>query len=108
MNAAHECQHGVSLEATGSSVDVAGLSRQRISITPRGPKRSAGRHRKPHESKGAQNPKSKAERTASPAALRPGSKQALLVDLLRRKGGATIAELVKAAVYLAAAICYWL
>ncbi len=28
--------------------------------------------------------------------LRPGSKQALLVDLLRRKGGATIAEVVKA------------
>ena len=66
------------------------------SITPRGSKRAAGRRRKAHESKGVPKPESKAERTASPAALRPGSKQALLVDLLRRKGGATIAEMMKA------------
>ena len=66
------------------------------SITPRGSKRSAGRRRKASESKGATAPKSKAKRTASPAALRPGTKLALLVDLLRRKGGATIAEAVKA------------
>jgi hypothetical protein len=66
------------------------------SNTPRGSKRSAGSRRKAHESKGPPKPKSKAKRTASPAALHPGSKQALLVDLLRRKGGATIAETVKA------------
>ena len=66
------------------------------SITPRGSKRSVGRRRKASESKGATAPSSKAKRTASPAALRPGTKQALLVDLLQRKGGATIAEVVKA------------
>jgi hypothetical protein len=65
------------------------------SIAPRGSKRSAGRH-KAKESKGATAPKSKPKKTASPAALRPGTKQALLVDLLRRKEGATIAEVVKA------------
>src|SRR4029453_16402223 len=57
---------------------------------------SAGSRPKAHESKGPPKPKSKAKKTASPAALHPGSKQALLVDLLRRKGGATIAETVKA------------
>jgi Protein of unknown function (DUF3489) len=66
------------------------------SITPRGLKRSAGRRRNASESKGAPKPKSKAKRTASPAELRPGTKQALLIDLLRRKEGATIAEVVKA------------
>jgi Protein of unknown function (DUF3489) len=63
------------------------------SITPRGSKRSAGR-RKASEAKGATRPNSKAQRT--PAALRPGTKLALLLDLLRRKGGATIAEVMKA------------
>jgi len=65
------------------------------SIAPRGSKRSAGR-RKAKESTGATAPKSKAKKTASSSALRPGTKQALLVDLLRRKEGATIAEVVKA------------
>jgi hypothetical protein len=65
------------------------------SIAPRGSKRSAGR-RKTSESKGATAPKSMAKRTASPAALRSGTKLALLLDLLRRKQGATIAEAVKA------------
>ena len=67
-------------------------------IAPRGSKRSAGRRkgRKASESKGATAPKSKAKRTASPAVLRPGTKQALLVGLLRRTEGATIAEAVKA------------
>ncbi len=65
------------------------------SIAPRGSKQSAGR-RKAKGSKGATAPKSKAKKTASSSALRPGTKQALLVDLLRRKQGATIAEVVKA------------
>jgi Protein of unknown function (DUF3489) len=65
------------------------------SITPRGSKRSAGR-RKATEAKGATAPSSRAKRMVSPAALRPGTKLALLVDLLQRKGGATIAEAVKA------------
>jgi DNA-binding MarR family transcriptional regulator len=34
--------------------------------------------------------------TVSPSAARPGTKQALLLDLLQRKQGATIAEAVKA------------
>jgi Protein of unknown function (DUF3489) len=63
-------------------------------VVPRGSKRSAG-HRKASEAKGATAPSSKTKGTASPAALRPGTKLALLVDLLQRKGGATIAEAVK-------------
>jgi predicted ArsR family transcriptional regulator len=65
------------------------------STAPRGSKRSAGR-RKTSESKGAIAPRSKAKSAPSPAELRPGTKLALLLDLLRRKGGATIAEAVKA------------
>jgi Protein of unknown function (DUF3489) len=64
------------------------------SVTSRGSKRSAGRRSKAGEPKGAPAAKSKVKK-ASPAARRPDSKQALLVDLLRRKEGATIAEAVK-------------
>jgi DNA-binding MarR family transcriptional regulator len=53
---------------------------------PRGSKGSVGRRRKASESKG----------TTSPAALRAGTKPALLLELLQRKGGATIAEMTKA------------
>jgi len=69
--------------------------RQMASIAPRGSKRSAGR-RKTSESKGTTAPRSMTKRTASPAALRSGTKLTLLLDLLRRKEGATIAEAVKA------------
>ena len=55
--------------------------------SPAGPKRSA-------KSNSKSKPKSKA--TVSPSSTRSGTKQALLVDLLRRKGGATIAEVMKA------------
>jgi hypothetical protein len=65
------------------------------SITSRGSKRSTGRRSKAGRQKGASTPKSTAKKP-SPAAPRPDSKQALLVDLLRRKEGATIAEAVKA------------
>jgi hypothetical protein len=85
---------GAGRQAIGVAADEQSEPPQ-ASITPRGSKRSAGR-RKASESKGATAPSSKAKRTASPAALRPGTKQALLVDLLRRKGGATIAEAAKA------------
>jgi hypothetical protein len=63
---------------------------------PRGPKRSVGRRRKASESKGATAPSLRAKKTASPAALRAGTKLALLLELLQRKGGATIAEVMKA------------
>ncbi len=65
------------------------------SITSDGSKRSAGHRPKSSKSKGASAPKAKANK-ASPATLRPGSKQALLVELLRRKEGATIAQAVRA------------
>lgn len=65
-------------------------------IMPRGSKRSVGRRRKASVPKGAPKPKLKAKKTVSPAEIRPGTKQALLVDLLQRKEGATIAEAVKA------------
>jgi hypothetical protein len=63
---------------------------------PRGSKGSVGRPRKASESKGATTPSLKAKNTASPAALRAGTKLALLLELLQRKGGATIAEMTKA------------
>jgi DNA-binding MarR family transcriptional regulator len=66
------------------------------SIAPRDSKRSAGRARKASKSKGKAAPGSKEKRTASAATLRAGTKLALLLDLLQRKGGATIAEAVKA------------
>ncbi len=50
-------------------------------------KRSRGAERKP-----AAKPKDK----ASPPAVRSGTKQALMIDLLKRKKGATIAEIVEA------------
>jgi hypothetical protein len=65
-------------------------------IAPRGAKRSSDRRSKASESKGTIAPKSKAKKTASSSALRSGTKHALLVELLRRKDGATIAEAVKA------------
>jgi hypothetical protein len=55
--------------------------------SPAGPKRST-------KSTSKSKPKPKA--TVSPSSTRSGTKQALLVDLLRRKEGATIAEAVKA------------
>jgi len=60
------------------------------SMGPRDSKRSAGRHRKTSKSKRT------AKKTTLPTSLRPGTKLALLLDLLQRKGGATIAEVMKA------------
>ncbi len=37
-----------------------------------------------------------ARRWSSPTAVRPGTKQALLIDLLKRKKGATIEKIVEA------------
>ena len=66
-------------------------------IAPRGAKRSAGRRRKASRvERQRPRPSRRRRRTASSSALRSGTKQALLVDLLRRKDGATIAEAVKA------------
>jgi hypothetical protein len=76
-------------------VPAEGQSEPTASITSPGSKRSAGRRPRASKSKRASAPKAKATK-ASPAALRPDSKQALLVELLRRKVGATIAEAVKA------------
>ena len=66
------------------------------SNAPRDSKRSSGRARKARKSKGKAAPGSKEKRTASAATLRAGTKLALLLDLLQRKGGATIAEVMKA------------
>jgi hypothetical protein len=66
------------------------------SIAPRDLTRSGSRRRKATKSKGTAAPGSKEKRTASPAALRAGTKLALLLDLVQRKGGATIAEVMKA------------
>ncbi len=76
-------------------VPAEGQNEPTASIASRGSKRSAGRGAKASKSKGASALKAKANK-ASPATLRPDSKQALLVELLRRKEGATIAQAVKA------------
>ncbi len=62
-------------------------SKQSPSTKPRPKKRSQGAERKP-----ADKPKGR----TSPPAVRPGTKQALMIDLLKHKKGATIAEIVAA------------
>jgi len=66
------------------------------SIAARDAKRSAGRPRKASKSKRMAPASKEKRRTTSPTSLRPGTKLALLLDLLQRKGGATIAEVMKA------------
>jgi hypothetical protein len=68
--------------------------------TARSAERPQGRRRssaKPKPATKANSPsKSKAKATRSPTAARRGTKQALLLELLQRKQGATIAEAMKA------------
>jgi DNA-binding MarR family transcriptional regulator len=62
-------------------------------------KTGSGKDSSRGDSNRSTKPKTKSKRTSktpSPAATRPGTKQALLLDLLQRKQGATIAEAVKA------------
>ena len=73
-------------QAIGVDVDRK-TSKQSSSTKPQPRKRSRGAERKP-----ADKPKGR----TSPPAVRPGTKQALLIDLLKRKTGATIEELVEA------------
>ncbi len=75
------------LQAIGVKVDRK-TSKQSPSTKARPKQRSRRAERKPSGSK----PKSR----TSPAAVRPGTKQALLIDLLKRKKGATIEEIVEA------------
>ncbi len=63
-------------------------SKQSPSTKPRPKKRSRGAERKPS------GPKPKSEK--SQTAVRQGTKQALMIDLLKRKKGATIEEIVEA------------
>jgi hypothetical protein len=67
-------------------------------ITAASTKRPQGRRRNSAKSKHATRikPRSKSKATTSPAATRPGTKQALLLELLGRKQGATLAETMKA------------
>ncbi len=75
------------LQAIGVEVDRK-TSKQSSSTKPQPKQRSRRAERKPSGSKPS-------DRT-SPAAVRPGTKQALLIDLLKRKKGATIEEIVEA------------
>ncbi len=77
----------VGLQAIGVEVDRK-TSKQSSPTKPRPKQRSRRAEPKPSGSK----PKGK----TSPAAVRPGTKQALLIDLLKRKKGATIEEIVEA------------
>ncbi len=75
------------LQAIGVEVDLK-TSKQSPSTKPQQKKRRRRAEPKPCGSK----PKGK----TSPPAVRPGTKQALLIDLLKRKKGATIEEIVEA------------
>ncbi len=62
-------------------------------------KRSASRKRQPTKRRGGTTRKpvtAKSKNGHSPPAVRQGTKQALLIDLLKRKKGATIDDAVKA------------
>ncbi len=75
------------LQAIGVDADRK-TSKQSPSTKPPPKQRSRRAEPKPSDSK----PKG----GTSPAAVRPGTKQALLIDLLKRKKGATIEEIVEA------------
>ena len=75
------------LQAIGVEVDRK-TSKQSPSTKPRPKQRSRRAEPKPAGAR----PKGR----TSPAAVRPGTKQALLIDLLKRKRGATIEEIVAA------------
>ncbi|MCH8155834.1 MAG: DUF3489 domain-containing protein [Proteobacteria bacterium] len=75
------------LQAIGVDVDRK-TSKQSPSTKPQPKQRSRRAEPKPSGSK----PKGR----TSPAVVRPGTKQALLIDLLKRKKGATIEEIVEA------------
>ncbi len=75
------------LQAIGVEVDRK-TSKQSSSTKSQQKKRSRRAEPKPSGSK----PKGR----TSPAVVRPGTKQALLIDLLKRKKGATIEEIVEA------------
>ena len=75
------------LQALGVEVDRK-TSKQSSSTKAQPSERSRRAERKPSGSK----PKGR----TSPPAVRPGTKQALLIDLLKRKKGATIEEIVEA------------
>ncbi len=77
----------VGLQAIGVDVDRK-TSKQSPSTKPQPKQRSRRAERKPSGSK----PKGR----TSPPAVRPGTKQALLIDLLKRRKGATIEEIVEA------------
>ncbi len=80
------------LQAIGVDVDQK-TSKQSPSTKPQPKKRSRRAEPKPSGSK----PKGR----TPPAAVRPGTKQALLIDLLKRKKGATIEEMVEATAWQA-------
>ncbi len=62
-------------------------SKQSSSTKPRPKQRRRGAERKPSGAKG--------KGRTPPPAVRPGTKQALLIDLLKRKKGATIETIVE-------------
>ncbi len=75
------------LQAIGVDADEK-TSKESPSTKPKARQRRRRAERKPSGSK--------LKRRTSPAAVRPGTKQALLIDLLKRKKGATIEKIVAA------------
>ncbi len=77
----------IGLQAIGVEADER-TSKESPSTKPKPRQRSRRAERKPSGAK--------SKGRASPPAVRPGTKQALLIDLLKRKKGATIEEIVEA------------
>ncbi len=77
----------IGLQAIGVEADER-TSKESPSTKPQPKKRSRRAERKPRDAK----PNGK----TPPPAARPGTKQALMIDLLKRKKGATIEEIVEA------------
>jgi hypothetical protein len=82
------------LVITDAGRRVIGVDSERESAKEPAPPKAPPSARRTREKKKASS--SKASRKAPPAVARPGTKQSLLIDLLGRRHGATIAEAVKA------------
>ncbi len=84
---------------TALAIADAGLQAIGVEVGRKTSKQSSSTKARPKQRRRRAEPKlsgSKPNGRTSPAAVRPGTKQALLIDLLKRKKGATIEEIVEA------------
>ena len=84
--------HGTTLIATGAGLEAIGI--EPVVASAVASARTAKPKQEPEQVPGGGDP-------ATPAALRPGTKQALIIAMLRRPERATVAEMVEATGWLA-------